>query len=139
LLSPRVWCAVELLTIGAALAAGNLWFTAARSTIPLGIDGTVMGKEVRREKHPPHDSVFLLKLDGGYLVHVDAPVYEAVQTGERIAKTDWSRELKHGSQTLTLGWSPDFHGMRWAMPVVILIMLAAAGCSVIQSAPKGQS
>lgn len=124
--SPRLFTIAGLLAAAVALALGNVWFTAARSTIPLALHGVVKAKEVRREKHPGHDDVFLLALDSGRSLQVDAAVYQAVTKGESLSKSPWSEQLVHGHRTLALAWSADARGMFAAMPATILVMLALA-------------
>jgi hypothetical protein len=61
--SLKSFVSVILLALAVVLAAGNVWFAAARSTIPLAIDAEVKRKEVRHEKHPPRDDVWILDLE----------------------------------------------------------------------------
>ena len=116
-----------LLQVGVLLGAGNIWFTAARSTIPLALDAQLVKKEMREEKHPPKDSVHLLHFAGeGPPLHVDAAIFAAVEPGEQLQKEAWQRELRHNGETLALVWSDDFQGMLRAMPLLLLIMIATA-------------
>jgi hypothetical protein len=116
--------AVLLLVIGLGLAIANVWFTAARSTIPLDLNGMVTSMELRREKHPGRDDVFLLKLHSSPEFQVDEVVYRAIDIGERLRKPRWSRRLVHDTETLNLTWSRDCRGMMTAMPLFVLILLA---------------
>ena len=124
--SPKVIAAFVLLLMATLLAAGNLWFTAARSTIPLALDAIVLSKEIREEKHPPKDSVYLLRLDNHREMHVDRAVSDALSAGEQIHKDAWSHELRHDRGVLDLHWSADYRGMRWVMPGALLVMAALA-------------
>jgi hypothetical protein len=117
-----------LLLIGALLAVGNVWIAAKRSTIPLELHEAVAKKEVRREKHPDHDDVHLLCFQSGRVLEVDRQVFEAVHEGERIEKSVWARELRHGAHALQLFWSRDYQGMTRAMPMVVLILGITALC-----------
>ena len=120
---------LALLAIALLLAAGNLWFTAARSTIPLEIADVVDAKETRREKHPPRDDVCLLQFRSGRVLHVDAAVFDAVVESEKLRKSAWSSVLVHEGEELPLNLSADFAGMTRVMPGLVLI-LCAAGSAV---------
>jgi len=111
-----------LLVIALLLAAGNLWFTAARSTIPLAIDNVVVAKEIRHEKHPPRDDVCLLHLQSGRALHVDAALFDAVAKGATLHKLAWSDVLVHDGRELKLALSIDFVGMTRVMPGLFLIL-----------------
>jgi len=115
-----------LLVLATALAVANVWFTAARSTIPLAVSGAVVRKEVRQEKHPPRDSVWLVRLDGQQVVQVDQAVFDAVEVGDDLRKERWSRKLLCNQQAIELDWSADTRGMLWAMPLSVGIIFAAA-------------
>lgn len=115
-----------LLFIGVAFATTNVWISALRSTIPAQLDDRVVAKEIRTEKHPGKDDVYLLQLDPGGLTQVDRHVYEAVQDGDTIQKESWSRTLRVRSNPFALGWSTDFHGMVIAMPLTLAVLLLAA-------------
>ena len=117
-----------LLLVCLLLAAGNLWITARRSTIPLELNDVVLKKEVRREKHPGYDDVHLLHFQSGRVLEVDEQVFDAVRDGDLIEKSAWARDLRHGSHTSQLSWSRDFRGMTWAMPIVVLILGVTAMC-----------
>ena len=136
--SPKILSALMLLAMGVVLAAANVWFTAARSTIPLALDGVVTTMELRREKHPGRDDVFLLKLHSR-TVQVDEAVYRTVSMGERLHKARWSKRLRHDGQTLSLTWSRDFRGMLLAMPMVIVILLATCGMTLVAGATSAKA
>lgn len=119
--------AVLLLILGAALVAGNLWFTAARSTIPLAIDGRIASREIRFEKHPGHDDVCLLHFEDGRKLHVDASVFAAVDVGQWLYKSAWERSLYCHGATVPLEWSADAQGMWRTMGVALVALVAVAG------------
>lgn len=121
--STSLFTAALLLLVAAAFCAGNLWFAAVRSTIPLDLDGVVRSKELRREKHPGVDDVYLLELDRGWIV-VDRSVFDSVQPGDLLRKPRWSRQLQVGSRTVRLIWSADMRGMLVAMPCVFVVVAA---------------
>lgn len=123
-MSPRTITYACLLLVGLPLAAGNVWFAAKRSTIPLQLDARVVRKEVRREKHPGEDDVFLLQLSPGRLLQVDEALFRAVNEGAALRKDAWSRRLEANGRTIELGWSCDFRGMLIAMPTLFVILAA---------------
>jgi hypothetical protein len=114
-----------LLLVAILLAVANVWFAAVRSTIPLEISGTVVRKEVRHEKHPPKDSVWLIRV-GADQFQVDQAVFDAVAVGDDLQKERWSRKLLCNQQAIELDWSADDRGMLWAMPLSVGVILAAA-------------
>lgn len=121
---------VVLLVLGVAFAGGNLWFTAARSTIPLELNGTIVSKQRRTEKWRGVDDVYLLALDSGRRVQVDAAVFDAVAERQSIRKQPWDRTLEADGQTIPLDWSADVRGMLWAMPLTVLVCVAVVGAFV---------
>jgi len=116
-----------LLLLGAALVAGNLWYTAARSTIPLAIDGRVASREIRFEKHPGGDDVCLLTLADGRVLHVDAALFTALGDGQSLHKRAWERTLERDRQSLPLAWSADAQGMWRTMSVALVALIVLAG------------
>lgn len=118
---------VLLLLIAGLLAAGNLWFTARRSLIPVGVNGELTHLETRREKHPGHDDVFLIQVDRGPLQPVDQAVYESLVPGDRIEKQSGDRRLQVKGNSVPLEWSRDYRGMQRAMPLILLVCLLTAG------------
>jgi hypothetical protein len=129
LLLPRVLTIIVLLLIAFALAGGNLWFAAARSTIPLELDLVIVRKETRHEKHPPKDDVYLLHASASTL-HVDQVVYDAVHEGDRLRKTAWSRQLAADGRQIPLAYSRDVRGMMFAMPCTLTVVLLLAAIAV---------
>lgn len=123
---PKSGAALIVLCCGLLLCAGNLWFTAQRSTIPLSINGTLADKTIGREKHPGTDDVFWLRMTNGEKLHVDQEIFDAVRPGERLQKESWSRRLEHGNQFAELQWSNDVTGMLRVMPVAVGIMVLLA-------------
>jgi hypothetical protein len=115
---------VVLLVLGMAFAVGNLWYTAARSTIPLELNGTIVTKQRRAEKWPGVDDVYLLNLNSGRRVQVDREVFDAVAERQTIRKQPWERTLEADGRTVPLDWSADLRGMLWAMPLTLLVCVA---------------
>jgi len=120
-----VWTLLLLLSIGVLLAAGNVWVALVRSTIPIPIEGRITLKELRQEKHPGRDDVCYLHLDSGEALHVDAPLFEAVEEGQALQKAAWSPVLLHDGSEFPLRPSRDFWGMAITMPLVLLAVLVA--------------
>jgi hypothetical protein len=122
--SPRTISVLVLLAIATLLAGANVWFAAARSLIPLEVDGVVVRKEIRREKHPGRDDVWLIGMRGQSLMQVDQAVFDHVAVGDHLRKQRWSRSLDNNAQPFDLDWSADTRGMVWAMPLILAVMLA---------------
>ncbi|HUG67181.1 MAG TPA: hypothetical protein VMM76_05495 [Pirellulaceae bacterium] len=125
----KLLAVATLFLLGVLLAVANVWFAAARSTIPLRLDGKVVAKRQLSEKHPGTDDVYLLELNQQGRVQVDKHVFDAVKEEERIRKESWSRHLEHDGHATDLEWSTDLLGMLWTMPgslIVMLVTLAAA-------------
>jgi hypothetical protein len=122
----RLLNTVLLITAAVVLAAGNIWYAAARSTIPLSLHDQVVDIEMRREKHPGKDDVYLLQLRSGRVLQIDPTIARVITPGSQISKDAWSRTLQIDSQAMDLKWSPDFYGMIRAMPAMMLLLLATA-------------
>ena len=140
--SPSLLTITLLLLAAAAFCGGNLWFAAARSTIPLALEGVVRNKELRREKHPGVDDVYLLHLDRSGAIPVDRSVFDHVQPGDLLRKPRWSRQLQAGNRYVPLSWSDDSRGMLVAMPVawaVIGLSLGAIAWQMRRPTRESQS
>ncbi len=117
---------VLLLSLGIALALANLWFTAARSTIPLALDAQVDGKSRLTEKYGKVDDVYLLYFEDNETLQVDPDVFFAVKKKAPIRKRAWSFQLETGDRSIDLKWSQDLYGMLWVMPITLAIFIALA-------------
>ena len=124
--SPRSITRVALVALAACLCAANVWFVSARSLIPSQLHDVVTGREIRREKHPGVDDVFLLHLQSGRCLVVDERVFQQVNQGDAIRKDAWSRLVEHNGPIAALTWSSDAGRMLWTMPLVLLVFLVAA-------------
>ena len=124
-----------LFLLGGVLAVANIWFAAARSTIPLRLDGEVIGMRQLREKHSGKDDVYLLELHQQGVIQVDKDVFEAVSEGAGIQKESWSRQLEHNGHTTQLEWSSDLRGMLWTMPGSLIVMLLTLVVVQVAQAP----
>jgi hypothetical protein len=118
--SPKA-AVVILVAVALALAIGNSYETFRRSTIPLGIEGSVESLEVRREKHPGVDDVHLLVVQGK-TIHVDAEVASVLNRGAELQKDAWSPSLRIDQVSHQLSPSRDSRGMLVVMPVVLLVL-----------------
>ena len=101
---------------------GNLWTTLNRSTVPLSFDGVVTDVELREEKHPGVDDVYILYLGSDAFV-IDSEVASQIKTGDRVQKDAWSTDLRVNGESVTLGTSRDFEGMVIAMPLIMAAIL----------------
>lgn len=118
--------AALLLILATILAVGNLWISAARSTIPLSLDDRVEQVEIRYEKHPGKDDVYLVHLRSGRTLHMDQAVATALLPKGTIQKQPWERQAKVNDRIVNLDWSADACGMSRAMPAIMLILLATS-------------
>ena len=121
--SHRSLSIIVLVLLGASFAGANLRFTAARSTIPLDLHGEVVWKQRLMEKTPGVDDVYLVTLDSNRRIQVDGPVFDALVLNRSIDKCAWSRTLESDGRMIEIVWSPDFHGMAWAMPLTVVLVL----------------
>lgn len=128
--SHRIRAIITLFILAVLFAISNLWFAAARSTIPLELDTTVVDRQRLFEKSRGVDDVFLMTLESGRRIQVDRHVYEAVNKNDSIEKPSWARRLKVNDHNHVLKWSQDYRGMVWVMPAAIglsaLVGMAAA-------------
>jgi hypothetical protein len=127
--SPSRAAAVLLLAVVAFALLGAA-ATISRSLIPLAVDGTVTAVEVRREKHPGIDDVWLVHPDDGRRLHVDANTARHVPEGGRLVKPRWARTLQVDGRPLALPLSDDARGMLWVMPLTILAAAGAMAASL---------
>jgi len=120
---------VLLLVIMAVLfAALGAWSLAARSTIPLALDGTVTQVEVREEKHPGVDDVWMVSIDGEPR-HLDSELAAELEVGDRIRKDRWETHLDVNDATRDLVLSDDARAMFGVAPLSLLLaaLLALPG------------
>ena len=125
----RIAIPTVLVFLALTLAIANVWFAAARSTIPLCLDAVVTSKEVRHEKHPPKDDVCLLGLNPTGMIEIDQSVFDRVEVGNRLVKSQWEPTLESDGMMIDLHWSADARGMLWAMPLVVLITLVTSAAA----------
>ncbi len=126
---------IVLVSLGVIFSGANVWFTAARSTIPLSIQGVISQKQLLIEKHPGVDDVYVITLDGNRKLHVDAILYDALLEKQSIAKKAWENSILVDGNVVPLTWSSDARAMIWAMPCTLLICLAVAVSVMRRSKP----
>jgi len=134
----KVLVLAALLCMAGLLAAGNLWFAARRSTIPLQLDDLVIGRETKHEKHPGSDDVYLLDLERRGTLQVDKHIYDAVHHGDKLNKAAWERQLIVGERAVALTYSEDFVGLTRVMPASLLVLIATACCVGISKHPASK-
>lgn len=122
---PRLGPALALLLAALLLAAGNLWITLARSTIPLRLDARVSDIELRFEKNRGVDDVYLVTV-GDRTIHVDTAIGPQLEVGDHLRKDRWERHLHTGDRTIPLSPSRDFRRMLAAMPLVAVAVAVLA-------------
>jgi hypothetical protein len=122
--------AAVLLTIGVAFALLAVGATISRSLIPHRIDATVADIEVRREKHPGIDDVWLVHLDDGRRIHADAEIARQLSDGAQLTKAPGQTQMTVDGTTLPLAPSHDALGMLWVMPLTLITAIAAAAASL---------
>lgn len=119
-----------LVAIFFLLALGNVIVTAQRSLIPLAIDAKIVALEMRREKHPGKDDVYLVTFANPHstpsTLQIDQDIARELKVGNRIKKAAWQDTLNIDDRTLQLQYSTDFVGMIQAMPVAIILAIAVA-------------
>lgn len=108
-----------LLLLAVGFVALNVAASWHRSLIPVAVDGTVVAIEVRPEKHPGIDDVWLVTI-GDRRLHVDAAIGRALSKGAQVAKPAWSRGLSVDGDAITLTPSRDARAMLAVMPLALL-------------------
>ena len=136
LLLPRSLSVVVLLLLGILFAGGNVWFAAVRSTIPLELEGNVTHKRRLMEKTPGIDDVHLVTIDARRRIQVDGKVFDAIVLDRPISKAAWSRTLETDGLEFSLEWSPDFHAMVWAMPLILVVCFTMGILILARSNPN---
>jgi hypothetical protein len=117
-------------------AVANVAITIHRSLIPVALDGVIETIEVRHEKHPGVDDVWLVSV-GGRRLHVDAPTARRLAEGQRLSKTAFQRRLSVDGAVVPLRLSPDAVAMSWVMPVVLIGVMLNLGPGRRLRRPEG--
>ena len=128
-----------LIALGVSFAVANVWFAAVRSTIPLRLSAIITQKQRLIEKTIGVDDACLLTLNSGERIQVDGAVFDAMAENKLVNKQAWSRIIDVDGRKISLEWSADFRGMRWAMPltVAVLIVLGIMGLFPLDVSPNG--
>ncbi len=119
-----------MVSLGILFACANVWFTAARSTIPIAISGTVTQKHRLIEKIPGIDDVYLVSLSSGRRIQIDGHMYHLVSRGQTLEKSAWDSHVRIEGRVFQLVWSRDLRGMALAMPLTITICLVVGVTAV---------
>lgn len=118
------FAAAALLALVVGFVATAVGAVVHRSLIPRSLHATVTAVEVRHEKHPGIDDVWLLHLDGEP-VHVDARTAQRLSEGSRVRKEAWQESLTVDGEARPLELSDDARAMLKVMPVIVLAALAS--------------
>lgn len=121
MLSLKTASILTLIILAVSFAGVNIWFAAARSTIPLELHGHVTHTQRLIEKKPDVDDVYLVTLDSGRRIQVDGPVFDALAAHQSVKKRAWTAIIEIDGKNIALEWSPDFRGMLWAMPLTVAV------------------
>ena len=108
-----------------AFAALNVVETVRRSWIPSAVDGTVESIQVRTEKNPGVDDVWLVTVDGD-TDHVDAEVGRRLAEGDMVSKAAGATTLQVNGRAVPLQLSRDARGMLVVMPLVVVLAAMAS-------------
>lgn len=119
---------MALVATGVLLVGLGAWTFVARSTLPLSLDGTVTSVEVRHEKHPGVDDVWMVTLDDDAPRHLDRDVARLLEPGDRVRKTAWSATLHVDEAVHDVGLSRDARVFLDFSPALVV---AAAGLGVL--------
>ncbi len=115
-------CRLTLLGIILLGAATNIAVTLRRTMIPLEINGVVSTLEIRHEKHPGIDDIYLVTIDGRRY-HVDSDLGTQLLPATEVEKSRWSRTMKTSEGPIRLSLSRDAASMLVAMPLLVSVGL----------------
>lgn len=117
-----------LIILAVFFAALGAWSLAARSAIPLALEGTVTQVEVREEKHPGVDDVWMVYINEEPR-HLDSELAAELEAGDRISKDRWGTSLVVNGTTTSLEFSDDARAMFGVAPLSVLMatLLALPG------------
>ncbi|WP_243059398.1 hypothetical protein [Nocardioides sp. SR21] len=130
-----VWAAIALAVTGVLFAALAAWTLVARSTIPAELDGTVTGIELRHEKHPGVDDVWMISVDDGDLRHVDTHVADLVDVGDAVEKSAWDTSLLVNGEPRPLSLSDDARAMLLLAPIIAVVVVSLTCATHVLSRP----
>lgn len=116
---------VLLLAMAFIFSELGAWSLAERSTIPISLDGTITDIEVRSEKHPGVDDVWIVWINGtGH--HLDAAIASEMSVGEDVSKERWQKHLVVDGAKRPVSLSGEARAMLYLSPVMMLLCAALA-------------
>ena len=118
------WAAIALVLTGVLFAALAAWTLVDRSTIPGEFQGTVTAIELRHEKHPGVDDVWMISINDGELRHVDSDVAALLEEGDRVRKDAWDPTLVVDGESHLLSLSDDARAMLGFAPTLAGVIAA---------------
>jgi hypothetical protein len=118
--------AVALALTAWVFAAAACWTVVDRSTIPSMVDATVTAVEVRPEKHPGVDDVWMVTFEGSSPMHIDAAVAARMSVGARVEKGRWEASMTVDGQPHDLRLSQEAHRMLLLAPLLALVLTGLA-------------
>jgi len=118
------WAALALVATGVLFAALAAWALVERSAIPTELNGTVTTLELRHEKHPGVDDVWMVSIDDGDHRHVDTDVAVHLSEGARVQKDAWDSTLVIDGSAHQVELSKDAHAMLVLAPVLAVVISA---------------
>lgn len=121
-----LWPVVALTLTGVLFCALAAWAMVARSTIPWALDGTVSSIDLRHEKHPGVDDVWLIGLDGDEPRHVDRAVADLLDEGDRVHKERWDDTMTVNGRVHQVELGRDARRMLVFAPTLALVLAALA-------------
>lgn len=99
-----------------------LWQLSARSTIPTGLDGTVVSVR-SADEHPGTDNAWFVRV-GDRTHQVDREVGRLLRAGDRLEKKAWDDTLLINGVPTDVRYSDDARAARWFVPVLVTVAAA---------------
>ncbi len=118
------WAAIAVALTGVLFAALAAWTLVERSTVPSKLEGTVTAIELRHEKHPGVDDVWMVQVDDGGPRHVDSDVAALLEVGDRVQKDAWDTSLVVDGEPNRVSLSKDARAMVAFAPVLAGLIAA---------------
>lgn len=123
-------CAAILVVLAVAFVLLSIAVTISRSLIPHRLEGIVADVEVRHEKHPGVDDVWLIHLENGRSLHVDATIATQLREDALVRKSAGEATLSVDGERVPLTLSDDAAGMLRVMPLTLLCAVGATLASL---------
>jgi hypothetical protein len=125
----QFWAALALALSGVAFAALAAWALVARSTIPVELDGRVTAVQVREEKHPGVDDVWMVAVGDAGFRHIDRDVAALLHEGDPVQKKAWDTTLFIDGHAHELSLSDDARAMLALAPLLAALVGALTAFS----------